>query len=228
MHQSLSALPKRALPDTNVFLDAAFVADGLARKAIEALNSLGTSIILSDGVEREADKRLQQLRRKLVLSFDPRELFTRYLATIPLVRVPPADPSLGCGVNHSDQHVVAAARQFDAWILTGDAPLIMEAQKLKQPARFPWDVVMEAAKQQGRYEETENIIRVVRPSRKSGMIFARVLPGSWRVLKNVGNFTVCDIQNVGWIYYDTQQADWVFDLVTGDSVRVGWPMAVEG
>ncbi len=144
MHQSLLALPKRALPDTNVFLDAAFVADGLARKAIAALNSLGTLIILSDGVEREATGRLEHLRYQIGLSFDPVALFTRYLETIPLERVPPADPSLGCGVNRSDQHVVAAARQFDTWIMTGDAPLIMEAQKLGLKARFPWDVIMEA------------------------------------------------------------------------------------
>lgn len=228
MHQTLSALPKRALPDTNVFLDAAFVADGLARNAIAALASLGTSIILSDGVESEAVTRLQQLKRRLALNFDPVDIFQRYLATIPLLRVPPADPSLGCGVNRSDQHVVAAARQYGTWILTGDVPLVVEAQKVGVPGRLPWDVYLELARKQGRYEDIGNVIRVRSPSQQTGLIFARVLPGSWRNLRNVGQFTVCEIQNAGRIYYDTHQADWVFDLVTGDSVRVPWSMAGDG
>lgn len=156
MHQTLSALPKRALPDTNVFLDAAFVADGLARKAIASLTSLGTTIILSDSVESEAVTKLQQLKGRLDLHFDPVEIFKNYLATIPLLRVPPADPSLGRGVNRSDQHVVAAARQHGTWILTGDVPLIIEAQKAGVFGRLPWDVCLELAEQQRRYEDIGN------------------------------------------------------------------------
>lgn len=192
------------------------------------LPALGISIILSEGVEMEAIRRLDELRKKLVLHFDPLSLFRQYLSTIPLLHVPQADRALCEGVNKPDQHVVAAARQNDAWILTGDAPLIFQAQKLNVPARFPWDLLMDAAVQHGHKEDIGQIIRVVPPSRQTGLIFARVLPGAWWRGRDIGQFTVCEIKNVGRIYYDTHRSAWVFALATGDEVNVDWPMDQEG
>lgn len=225
MHQSLSNLPNKVIVDTNVLLDAAFVSDGLARKSIIALQRLGLSLLLSEGVANEGADKLEFFAKQLELDFAPIDYWIRYLNSIALERIPSVDPVLGFGVNKSDQHVAAVARQHHAWILTGDAPLVMEAQKLGLSARFPWDVLMECALQEGRYEDIGNFIRVVPPGDRCGLIFARVLPGAWSGLKDVGRFTVCDIENVGRIYYDTQSSEWKFDLQTRNSVSLKWILA---
>jgi predicted nucleic acid-binding protein len=117
MYHSLANLPKRVIADTNVLLDATFV-DGLARRATRLLGRLGISLILDDMTEREAESILDRLKKKLALSFEPKALLAEYLSLVQVIRVPPGSPMLATGINRADRHVVAAAREHSAWILT--------------------------------------------------------------------------------------------------------------
>lgn len=131
---------------------------------------------------------------------------------------------LGKGVNRADQHVAAAAQHYESWILTGDAPLIVETEKIGLHARFPWDVILEAAAQQGTLDDLRNCIRFVPPAREQGTIFGRLIPGGWAGMTGVGQFTVCDIENIGRIFYDSDLESWIFRIVTGVEARVRYPV----
>jgi predicted nucleic acid-binding protein len=228
MHQSLKDLPSRLVLDANVLLDATFVSDGVARRAVGLLSTLGFSPVVDEATEQEALGILSKLRRRVGLSFNPEALLTNYIGAMRILRVPPANPMLGGGVNRSDRHIAAAARQYNAWVLTGDAPLIVECERAGISARFPWDVLMEAAASRSGLPDLDQIIRVVMPTRETGLIFGRVFPGSWRGLRSVGRFTVCDVENVGRVYYDTHTEQWVFEMAFGASVGAKISLADEG
>jgi predicted nucleic acid-binding protein len=228
MYHSLANLPKRVIADTNVLLDATFV-DGLARRATRLLGRLGISLILDDMTEREAESILDRLKKKLALSFEPKALLAEYLSLVQVIRVPPGSPMLATGINRADRHVVAAAREHSAWILTGDAPLVVECDKIGLPARFPWDVVMEDASQRGRQDEISKIIRVVPPTKEQGLIFARVIPGAWRGIRGAGQFfTVCEIGGLGRIGYDNSNERWVFDTAIGQKAEARCTLDSDG
>jgi hypothetical protein len=256
VYHSLADLPQRVVPDCNVLLDAAFVVDGSARKSIDALATLGQSLLIEEMIQREAVRILSDLGTSLGLTFDPLSHFNSFLSSKPAMFVPPAPPLLGTGVNRADQHVAAAARHYNSWILTGDTPLAVEAEKVGLQARFPWDVILELAAQQGnlnklvdkfrqtspvksaefrrkapngrepsvRFYPLANFVRFVPPTRQTGLIFGRLIPGGWAGMKGVGKFTVCDIEHIGRIYYDARKESWIFGLVTGVEATVRCPV----
>jgi len=200
MYHSLTDLPTRVVPDCNVLLDAAFVAGGSARKSIDLLGALGHSILVDEMIQCEAVRILMDLTTRLGFTFDPLSRFDEFLRSKPAMFVPPAPPVLGKGVNRADKHVAAAARHYDAWILTGDTTLAVEAEKIGLHARFPWDVILEFAAQQGTLNDLSNFVRFVPPTRQQGLIFGRLIPGEWAGMKGVGEFTVCDIENIGRVF----------------------------
>jgi hypothetical protein len=163
VYHSLADLPQRVVPDCNVLLDAAFVVDGSARKSIDALATLGQSLLIEEMIQREAVRILSDLGTSLGLTFDPLSHFNSFLSSKPAMFVPPAPPLLGTGVNRADQHVAAAARHYNSWILTGDTPLAVEAEKVGLQARFPWDVILELAAQQGNLNKLVDKFRQTSP-----------------------------------------------------------------
>jgi hypothetical protein len=224
VYHSLAELPKCVVPDCNVLLDAAFVTGGAARKSIDGVATLGYPVLIEEMIKREAVKIISGLVTSLGLTFDPLLHFNSFLSSKAFLFVPPAPPLLGTGVNQADQHVAAAASHYNAWILTADAPLAVEAEKVGLQSRFPWDVILDLAAQQGNSNNLANFTRFVPPSRQTGMIFGRLIPGGWAGMKEVGEFTVCDIEHIGRIYYDTQKESWIFKLVTAVEATVRCPI----
>lgn len=226
MHQTLSTLPSRVVLDTNVLLNATFVADSSARYSIEQLNVLGFSPIIDEAIEDEAFLILRRLRIKLGLVYDPLEIFRSYLATSRILCLPRSHQfHIDKHVNRADQHVIGAASHYNAWVLTGDIKLTAQCQQLQIATRLPWDVIMEAATQEKRDLPLHYVLRVVGISSTNGSFFARIIPGSWAGMKCVGHFTVCDVENIGRIYYDSFTEDWVFSTALGDEVRLRCPLA---
>ncbi len=43
-------------------------------------------------------------------------------------------------------------------------------------------------------------------------------------MSSVGIFTVCDMENVGRLFYDTHTGEWAFEMPIGVSVRVKFPL----
>lgn len=215
MINPLTGLPSRALLDTNVVLDATFVADGYARRAVGRLGEFGYTAIIDDAIEREAKATLERLADRLQLSFDPKRSVDRLLDALRVMRLPAASAqSLGSGVHRSDAHVAAAARTYGAWVLTSDVVLAAECIGASIPVRLPWDVVAQG-------EVTlATVLRVMPPAADVGLIFARVIPGNWAGHRIADRFTVCDVENVGALYYVGDAQEWVFETKAGATARV--------
>lgn len=224
MHQSLTALPRRVVIDTNVLLNASFLADGSSRYSLKQLNRLGFSLIVDQAIEDEATLVLRRLRIKLGLQYDPVAVFRAYLEQSRILSLPRAAPFSSKRINKADHHIIGAAAHYDAWVLTGDIKLSAQCQGLHIATRLPWDVIMEAATKDKRNPPLHYIVRVAGISATSGSFFARVLPGNWAGRVSMGRYTVCDIQNVGRIYYDTSTEEWVFSTTMGAETRLKCPL----
>lgn len=224
MHQSLSALPSRVVVDTNVLLNATFVADSSARYSLEQLSRLGFSLIVDQAIEDEATRVLRKLRVKLGLPYDPVDFFRAYLGQSRILSLPRAALFRSKSVNKADHHIIGAAAHYDAWVLTGDIKLSAQCQGLHIATRLPWDAIMEAAASEKRDPPIDYLLQVAGISATSGSFFARIIPGNWAGMVSVGRFTVCDIQNVGRIYYDTSTEEWVFSTIMGADTRLKCPL----
>jgi predicted nucleic acid-binding protein len=184
----------RALPDANVWLDAAFCPDSIARRAITALRVANTSLLLSGSIEEEACRVLRALRLALGLSFDPIQHFVAYTASVGALAVPASDPGITVTpVNRADAHVARTAVEHNALLVTGDAPLIAQCQRANVVAEFPWSVLVRA----GGTHPVDEILRIVSPTARTGTIFARATPGGWNGSRDVGTFTVVDLEHIG-------------------------------
>ncbi len=224
MHNSLRGLPTRVLIDTNVLLDAAFVSNGVARRSLALLGQLGYSPVIDEMIELEAIRILEKYRKSFYPAFDLAKVLSDHISVAGILRLPPAKPISNTSVKAHDVHVVSAAGQYGAWVLTGDVALNVQLRADGIQARLPFDVIMEAATAGGADPSLDDIIRVVAPTRESGMFFGRVIAGNWAGMSSVGNFTVCDMENVGRLFYDTQTGEWAFEMPIGVSVRVKCPL----
>jgi predicted nucleic acid-binding protein len=224
MYQTLQKLPAQVLLDTNVLLDAAFVRDGAARKAVELLPSLGFRLNIDMLTDREAKKVLGRYALRPELRFNPADVLDEFIRASRIFTIPPALPVAETRVNRADRYLANAARQYGAWILSGDAPFAMECQQIGIAVRFPWDVVLEDAFANGQEPELRQVIRVTPMSRDSGSIFGRVMTGAWAGTGALSRHTVCHVENVGRILYDLGNNVWVFKTPMGDSVKIECPI----
>jgi len=220
MHNSLKGLPKRVVIDTNVLLDAAFVMDGAARKSLALLRQLEYLPIIDGKIESEATRKLKEYRKSFCPAFDLATVLSDFVSRAHILCLPSAKQMSNTSVNRHDVHVVSAAQQYGAWVLTGDLALNVELCVDGIQPRLPFDVIMEA----GTTLTIENIIRIIAPTRESGMLFGRVIPGNWVGMKSVGSFTVCDMENVGRLFYDTATEEWIFEMPIGEMVQVKCPL----
>jgi hypothetical protein len=224
MHRSLTGLPTRVVVDTNVLLNATFVADSSASYAIAHLSSLGLSPVVTESMVAEAAKVLGRLRIQLALPYDPFAIFRDYLASAKVIFLPAPELRHMKGINRADQIVVAAASEYAAWVLTGDVKFAGQCHTLGITSRFPWDVIMESAIRASVDPPKDYVLRVAAISRESGSIFARVIPGSWAASNSTATFTVCDVENVGCLYYDSSSKGWTFSSAMGVSVFMKCPV----
>lgn len=186
----------RTLPDTNVWLDAAFVPHSVAARAIAAIKAEGRSVLIDELTEREAFSVLERLRKSIPLNFDPAEQLRNYIASVAPFHVPAAAPDIPVvAVNRSDRHVARAAIYYQATVLTGDAPLASQCQRENIFSMFPWEVLT------GNGPLEADVIRAM-PLGATGTIFARVTPGGWLGTCNAGQRSVTDVTNLGWLYYE--------------------------
>jgi predicted nucleic acid-binding protein len=212
----------RTLPDTNVWLDAAFVPHSVGARAIAAIKAEGQSILIDELTEREAFSVLERLRKSIPLNFDPAEQLRKYIASVAPFHVPAAAPDIPViAVNRADRHVARAAIYYQAAVLTGDAPLAAQCQRENVFSVFPWEILTRNGPQEA------DVIRAM-PIESTGTIFARVTPGGWLGMPNAGQRSVIDVTNLGWLYYNAAKLEWVFEAAIGLSLRLNYPPALQG
>lgn len=224
MHQSLAGLPPRVVVDTNVLLNASFISDGSARYAITQLGDLGFSSVIDGAVEEEAVAILRKLRIKLALPFDPVGGLQSFIRHAKILVLPRAALHVVPGVNRADRHVYSAAKHYGAWILTGDVELAAQSFSGGIPARLPWDVLMETATREKKDPPLHYVLRFIGISAERGFIFGRVIPGNWAGMKSVGRFTVCEVENVARLLYDSDAGQWVFAVAGKQVAKANCPL----
>ncbi|MBY0240322.1 MAG: type II toxin-antitoxin system VapC family toxin [Burkholderiaceae bacterium] len=227
MHRSLNNLPQRVVIDTNVLLNAAFVANSSARYCLEHLAGLGFNLIIDAAIENEAKLILRRLKLKLTLGYDPAVVFDNFLRFVRIIILPKATIMPSRHVNKADLHVYSVAAHYQGWILTGDLKFAAECQSIPLPVRLPWDVMMEVAQRANKVPPMEYLFHSAGVSRTSGSLFARVLPGSWANQSFPKIFTVCDVENAAKLAYDNGRREWVFSTKFGTEVRLKCEITME-
>ena len=149
MHNSLKGLPARVLIDTNVLLDAAFVTNGAARRSLTLLAQLGYPPFIDQAIESEAFHILEKYRKSFYRAFDVAKVLSDYISVARILRLSHSKQISNTSVNRHDVHVVSAAVQYGAWVLTGDLALNVELHAANIQSRLPFDVIMEAATADG-------------------------------------------------------------------------------
>lgn len=184
------------------------------------LSNLGFRPIACEETLAEAFSVLGRMALELRLGFDPSAVLQAYLRSVSIIIVPRIKHRAFTKINRSDIHVASAALEYHAWLLSGDLKLLAECENEGVPARAPWDVIFEASFKNGQDPPIEYLLRFAGLNRTKGCLFGKVIPGTWAGMKIPQIFTICEIENLGSLYYDANSSEWVFSSVFGSAVRV--------
>jgi hypothetical protein len=201
----------RALVDTNVLLGAALIEDGIARRAVRSVQSLGHAVYCDEISYGEAVRRLERARRHLGLPYDPVVVFEHLVYRLGILFVPPGDPIIPTSIHRHDRHIPRAAGQFATWVMTDDIELQIALTAAGFEARNSFEV-LQAAAENGSSPATAPPLPArigpAAPKAAKGWVMAWVTPGPWASGHPSGHRTVVDLPGFGHVYYDTDTAAW--------------------
>lgn len=219
MHQSFKNLPLRVIIDTNVLLNGCFLSSSSAHRSIVLLRNLGYSLVIDEAIHQEATSKLQRLRLQLGLTYDPIALFDQFLIREKVLLLPKSPLHRNKKINRADQKIYSAAIYYKTWILTGDIRLAKELHSIDFPTRLPWDVLMEEAMHGNKKPPIDYIIQCIGLSKNQGSIFARATPVTFSETTEDRVYTLCDIENVGRLVYESKNRSWAFLTKLGGDIR---------
>ena len=187
--------------------------DGLARKAIKTVKSSRFKLITNEQSIFDGHLRLQNLKKELNLKFDPLPYFELFLIQNKIHIVPNENNYKeydDSSINNSDKHLIPVIKKYEGWLLTSDLTLIPESKNLIE-ARLPKDVIAESNLGSKDPQNLFNTIFTLPPlTENEGSIFVRIIPAGWGGKKDSGEHNICNIPNVGRIFYDSSSQEWVF------------------
>jgi hypothetical protein len=213
MSHRFSDIPafNRVLIDTNVLLSAVLIEDSVARRAVDALRSLGHSVICEEMSHLEAARRLEQAHRRLRLPYDPNAVFDHLIQHLGALFLPPGDPAIPTGIRKHDRHIPRAAADFGTWVMTDDVELQIALTTAGFEARNSYETMLAAATAGVASAGSAPLpprIPANAPGPARGWVMAWVTPGGWAGGVPSGYHTVIDIPNFARIFYDTSAARW--------------------
>lgn len=214
---------RRFLLDTNVFLNAAFVANSKSQTFVDSFASDEcTSIIVDEMIYRESADVLSRYALAQGLP-DARILLDaleRYTSRKGIIIVPPAPmPALRSmhnneniitdvdKVHRHDKHVARAAKAYNATLITDDLRLVTDCHEEGIGAAGPDEYVCHEQATDGSPFQRDN-----------GVIFARAYPGAWLKTRTDSRPTIMDVEGLGVIYYRNKDKRWRFDMDHGATV----------
>lgn len=216
-HNSLTTLPQKVVIDTNVLLDACFV-NKEARQSIILLSNNSNFIPIVDAsIVWEARRIIKRYKKELSLKFNADDFFMQFLKALKITTCFQAKVYECPSINKQDKHIAYLAREHGAWILTADVSFMDECDLENIQTRFPWDIKAEFLKIHQDGPELDNIFRVTPINDKEGIIYAQLLP-----MADTGTekLSVFEIKGFGWLYHDLSKHEWVFSLITGDTLKL--------
>jgi len=213
MAHRFSTIPEnhRVLIDTNVLLNAVFIEDGIARRAIEAVRALGHTVYCDEISHFEATRRLAQARNRLRLAYDPNAAFAALSPQIGIIFLAPGDPAIPTGIHRHDRHIARAAMGYATWVMTDDLDLQIALTEAGFEARNSFEVLQaafEAGAAIARNPPLPGRVPRPQPGPAKGWFLAWVTPGGWAGGLPSGNHTVVDIPAFARLLYDTEASVW--------------------
>jgi len=124
-------------------------------------------------------------------------------------------------VNNNDLDVFLAAKELQAKVLTADLKLISELRQEGVSSCSPLMELRALAEDNGEHP----LGWYFRPfgfSKSTGSIYIQAHPTNWVGQTHIGRFTLFDVKNLGWCYFDTDLIAWVFQLDVGKKLVVYW------
>jgi hypothetical protein len=164
-------------------------------------------------VEAEVGMQLERYRKRLALDFNPHDVVGHYIRTLGLTAVSVSPCSLVGGINQADSHVVAAAQQLEAWILTCDLTLVSQCHSTGAAhARITYDVLCHLTDAAGAAIPLDWVARFGGASMEEGYLFAHVEPGAWRSVGGAERHVICDVFGFASLGFDEGDRSWFFRL----------------
>lgn len=214
---------KPVILDTNALLNATFNSGGMAAHSLWSLRKMATAIYVTPSIEAEVGRVSDRLKLKYGLAYDPAEVVRISLGAHGILFAPiPLGPPLA-GINRPDEPIARAAKQLDAVIITDDIEFIIEARSAGVDAWQYWEV-SRSYTGEGELPSLSKIVRFGAPASVGGYVFARVDPGGWAGLKIDHQFSVCEIDEGVWVYYDGTSEHWNVRTPAGEVVRLPMPL----
>jgi hypothetical protein len=211
---------ERMLLDANAVLNATFIAGSWSALVVSKLVARKCAIFVGSRSLAEAVFIARKTATELGKRTDPAEPIEAFIRIVGAVQVPPAIDNVEDDIPEHDRHVVQEAITANAAILTSDAELWTVCAKVGRDAVFP----LEALRRLDGMTLATTVFGVP-PGRDTGSVFARVYPGGWGGMQNVGEFTVADFFGRLWLRYSTTRSAWTVELDEVGAVSVAAPTA---
>jgi hypothetical protein len=214
---------KPVILDTNTLLNATFISGGLAEHALWSLRKMGTPLYVTPGIEGEVAKLAERLKREYKLNYDPAEAVRIALGAHGILTAPLGGGTPLAGINRADEPIARSAKQLGAAIVTDDIEFIIEARAAGVEAWQYWEVAR-SFRGAGELRDLGRIVRYGVPQPHGSYIFARIAPGGWAGLKIDQKFSVCEVEDGLWVYYDGAGEQWHVRTPSGEIVRLSMPL----
>jgi hypothetical protein len=205
----------RVLLDANAILIAAFIPTSWSALVVSKLVARKSSVFVGTSSLSEAVFVARDVARQLGKTTDPVAFIEGLIRRVGAVEIPPADDPVETAIPSHDRHVAQEAITAKATVLTSDASLWAGLKNSGRAAILP----LEALQLLDGMSLATTVFGVP-PDRHKGSVFARVYPGGWAGMKDVGDFTVADFDGRLWMRYSTSGAAWVAELSEVGTVRV--------
>ena len=221
-------LPRRAIVDTNVLLDATLIADGFGAKSLGALNKNKVALYVDEIAYRDAIRVLLQHQRRCP-TVNLEELLSQCCVRHQILSVPPGNLSEET-VKRQDRHLARAAKQLDAFIVTDDAPLLYQLHVSSIAARTTRQLV--AFSYGESFPPVEFLVGGLNLGRGSSFHFTRCAAAAAILDSGRVEATLWEGRATGRFFYDrirqgfVFQSQWSPEVLLPFRMRVGYQIIV--
>jgi hypothetical protein len=210
----------RVLLDANAVLNATFIRESWSALVVSKLLARKSAIFVGSRSLGEAVFIARKAARGLRKTSDPAILIEGLIKRVGAIEVPPSDQPVENVIPAHDRHVAQEATTAGATIFTSDAELWSGCNSVGRAAVLP----LQALRHLDGMSLATTVFGVA-PGIHKGSVFARVYPGEWGGMKDVGEFTVADFFGRLWLHYSTSRSAWVAEMAEVGAVSVSVPIA---
>jgi len=209
----LEGLPKHAVVDANVLLDACLIVDGLGSAVLVELARTGTTLHTS---ERATEEVRSALRRGLDGHKDLTPLVDMMVKSAP-ISVHASEAHVP-GIAAHDRHVAAVAAKVGGFVVSEDLPLLLELDAAEIHARSLRELMLAIVCKEGQPRQELSVFG--QGAGADGHIFAKFFAHPDMVADRSRPWFLFDAPAFGSLHYDGPNRSFVFSTEAGDIVAM--------